>query len=86
MNAPEGLPSEQLLAHAREAARLDEERHPKLGNHADNTLRGWGEAALVELEWSARHTYTSLQHQDYRRAYADEYRRVRAERMVRLEQ
>lgn len=80
MAAPDLLPLDQLLSHACTAARADEQRHAHATLHADHTLRGWGDAALSDLEWSSHCRYTPVEHKAYRVAYAGEYRRLRGGR------
>ncbi len=74
----EPLSPDCLLAHARAAARSDEDRHPNTPLHQDGTLRGWGNAALMDLEWTSQRIYSSSQHVAYRDAYLEEYRRARS--------
>jgi hypothetical protein len=83
---PSPLASAQLLAHARAAARADERRHAATSTgggttqHAENTLRGWGSAALMDLEWSSQYVYRKAERTAYCVAYATEYLRVRTVR------
>jgi hypothetical protein len=76
-----------LLEHALASARADELRHCEDGSdaemrcHSEGTLRGWGNGALTDLEWTSFHTYSRAQHQDYRQTYAREYLRIRVARM-----
>jgi hypothetical protein len=75
-----------LLEHARASARGDEERHsaertgPRLLRHSEQTIRGWGSAALLDLEWTSHYVYPKAQREEYRRVYAAEYLRLRAAR------
>jgi len=77
-----------LSVHARAAARIDEQRHGtdpnhvKTSQHNEQTVRGWGGAALLDLEWSSCYTYPRAQKEEYRREYAAEYRRAQAARMA----
>jgi hypothetical protein len=83
---PTPLESAQLLAHARAAARADEQRHAAtstggaITQHSEETLRGWGGAALLDLEWTSHWVYSKAERAEYCVAYATEYLRVRAER------
>jgi hypothetical protein len=85
---PASLASAQLLAHARAAARVDEQRHAATHTsgattpHSERTLRGWGGAALLDLEWSSHAVYSKAERTAYCVAYASEYLRVRAERQT----
>lgn len=60
---PQRLPTEALLDHARAAARHDEQRHAATGigtatsQGNEHTLRGWGGAALLDLEWRSHYVY-----------------------------
>ena len=87
-NVPTPLASAQLLAHARAAARGDELRHsatstverPSRHQHREQTIRGWGGAALLDLEWTSQFVYGHAAKIAYCAAYATEYVRLRAER------
>jgi hypothetical protein len=77
-----------LTEHACVAARTDEERHRiALGtngprHHSAETVRGWGQAALHDLEWTSSFTYSRDLHLAYQQAYAAEYLHARAIRGV----
>lgn len=86
MAVSNALLSAHLLAHARASARADEDRHPKTMLHVERTLRGWGNAALADLEWASSCVYAPAQHAAYSDAYADEYRQARSSRMLRAVQ
>ena len=72
-----------LFAHARDAARNDEARHsletsgPRSSQQNEQTVRGWGGAALNDLEWVSHGIYPKEQRDEYRRVYAVEYLRQR---------
>ncbi len=82
------LEPEALLAHARAAARSDEERHSadtggsRPSQHREGTVRGWGGAALQDLEWASHYSYSKVQKAEYRRVYAAEYQRCRTARLL----
>ncbi|HLZ71328.1 MAG TPA: hypothetical protein VKV26_15615 [Dehalococcoidia bacterium] len=68
-----------LFAHARAAAREDEARHsldissPRSSQQNELTVRGWGGAALNDLEWASHCVYPKEQREEFRRVYAAEY-------------
>jgi len=76
---PVRLTPANLLEHARAAARHDERRHAAArtgaptSQHNEQTLRGWGGAALLDLEWSSHYVYSKDENAAYRAAYAMEY-------------
>ena len=80
-SVPTPLASVELLAHARAAARADERRHSaaapraSLSQRNEQTLRGWGGAALLDLEWTSQCVYSKAAKGSYRDAYATEYLR-----------
>lgn len=80
------LTASALLDHARAAARADEHRHAVAGTGTTasqqnaQTLRGWGGAALLDLEWTSHCLYAKAEREVYRAAYAAEYLRRRAAR------
>jgi hypothetical protein len=86
---PSPLEAAQLLTHARAAARADERRHAATSTtgattqHNEQTLRGWGGAALLDLEWRSHCVYSKVERAAYAGAYATEYLRVRAVRSAR---
>ena len=75
-----------LFAYARAAACADEARHgrdvcaPRSSQRNEQTVRGWGGAALNDLEWTSRCVYPKEQREEFRRIYAEEYLRLRAVR------
>lgn len=75
-----------LFAYARAAACADEARHgsdgsaPRSSQRNEQTVRGWGGAALNDLEWTSRCVYPKAQRDEFRRIYAEEYLRLRAGR------
>jgi len=75
-----------LFAYARAAACADEARHgkdgstPRTSQKNEQTVRGWGGAALNDLEWTSRCIYPKEQRDEFRRIYAEEYLRLRAAR------
>lgn len=75
-----------LFAYARAAACADEARHdrdvsgPRTSQKNEQTIRGWGGAALNDLEWNSRCIYPKEQREEFRRIYAQEYLRLRAAR------
>ena len=75
-----------LYERARKAARADEARHgtdtsrPRPSQQNERTIRGWGNAALNELEWASNCRYRKEQRDAFCRAYAAEYLRCRAAR------
>ena len=77
-----------LFAYARAAACEDEARHgkdacsPRTSQKNKQTIRGWGGAALNDLEWGARCIYPRDQREEFRRIYAEEYLRRRAARTL----
>ena len=80
---PTPLTSAALSEHARQAARSDEQRHRLDSDHAvahpsEDTRRGWGNAALTELEWQSSYIYPRALHSAYQRVYAATYQRQRA--------
>jgi hypothetical protein len=81
------LESAALFAHARTAARTEEARHslhpssPRTSQQNERTIRGWGGAALNDLEWGARCVYPREQREAYQRVYAAEYLQRRAARL-----
>jgi hypothetical protein len=87
MTAPGSpLPHAELMDHARAGARADEAR---LGvgtasqpppQPSERSLRGWGQAALLDLEWQTHRTYPPAVHRTYQDAYAGEFHRARAAR------
>lgn len=82
------LEAAALFAHARAAARSDEARHsrhpssPRTSQQNERTIRGWGGAALNDLEWDARCVYPKEQREAYQRVYATEYLQRRAVRRL----
>ncbi len=75
-----------LFAHARGAARTDEARHsvdtssPRSSQQNEQTVRGWGGAALNDLEWDSQCTYPKALRDEYRSVYATEYLQRRSAR------
>jgi hypothetical protein len=80
------LEPEMLLAHARKVAGEDEARHytattvPRPSQHNERTIRGWGSAALNDLEWASNCIYPKGQRETFCGVYAAEYIRCRAAR------
>jgi hypothetical protein len=85
---PAPLAAAQLLAHAQAAARGDEQHHAATRTsgattpHNARTLRGWGGAALLDLEWRSHYVYSRAERSAYCTAYATEDERVRAARQA----
>jgi hypothetical protein len=75
-----------LVGQARVAARVDEQRlgagtsHVQPDHRSEETLQGWGDAALLRLEWRSHQSYPSAQRREYRDAYAAAFHQARAAR------
>jgi hypothetical protein len=85
-NALNSLALDALVGQARGAARADEQRlgagtsHVQPDYRSEETLQGWGDAALLRLEWRSHRSYPPAERLEYRYAYAAAFQQARAAR------